>query len=243
VSFIEHPIEWDDAKVSRLWNYYSRRPPYSDNYFSKLFGEQILKRSGLPLAEPIEVLDFGCGPGHLWEHMMRLGARWSYTGLDFSPDSVASVLHKAHGHPQFKDVQQVTCLPAKLPDDHFDAALLVEVVEHLEDEHLDGTLDEVARVLKRGGLVVITTPNEEDLAKATRFCPECGAIYHEWQHVRSWSVRSLATRLQQHRLTLRFARTLDFRAKTALGQFLWMVWRVLKKNPTPPHMLAVFQKA
>lgn len=59
--FKEHEIEWGDRKVSRLWNYYSRTPPYSEIYFSKLFGHHILRQSGLPLRESLVVLDFGCG--------------------------------------------------------------------------------------------------------------------------------------------------------------------------------------
>jgi hypothetical protein len=33
--FREHDIEWDHEKVSRLWNYYSRTPPYSNVIFLK----------------------------------------------------------------------------------------------------------------------------------------------------------------------------------------------------------------
>jgi len=36
--FSEHPIVWDDEKVRRLWDYYSRTPPYRDMYFARLFG-------------------------------------------------------------------------------------------------------------------------------------------------------------------------------------------------------------
>ena len=34
----EHRIVWDDAKVSRLWNYYSRHRPFCDEYFGKVYG-------------------------------------------------------------------------------------------------------------------------------------------------------------------------------------------------------------
>lgn len=243
MTYREHPIEWDDTKVSRLWDYYSRTPPYSEVYFSKVFGDRILKRSQLPLHEPIAVLDFGCGPGFIWEHIVRLGARWSYSALDFSPDSVKKVTNKGQGHPQFKGAQHVTSLPADLPDLSFDAVLLFEVVEHLKDEYLDQTLAETARVLKRGGVAVVTTPNQEDLSKSTKFCPECGAIYHEWQHVRSWSVPSLAERLASHGLHLRMAHTLDFAAQGGVRQLTNLVRRLLKRPSGRPHMIAVFQKS
>src|SRR5262245_38233477 len=130
MEFVEHPIEWDDTKVSRLWDYYSRTPPYSEMYFSKVLGDRILRRSGLPLDLPLEVLDFGCGPGFLWDHMVALGARWFYTAIDFSAESVATVRKKGEGHARFRGAHHVSRLPSNLPADHFDAVLLIEVVEH-----------------------------------------------------------------------------------------------------------------
>ena len=60
--FKEHEIEWDDKKNSNLWNYYSNTPPYCDNYFAKVFGKYILKKTGLPLKRNLSILDFGCSP-------------------------------------------------------------------------------------------------------------------------------------------------------------------------------------
>lgn len=242
MSFVEHPIDWDDAKISRLWNYYARTPPYCDLYFAKEFGEQILQRSRLPLAAAIEVLDFGCGPGFVWDHLVRLGARWFYSGVDFSTESIDRLLRKAHGHAQFRGAKTLTRLPLDMPGNRFDAVLMIEVIEHLNRVHFRATLTEVARVLKRGGVIVITTPNEEDLSKSTKFCPECGAIYHEWQHVYSWNVRDLVEQLEQYGFVLRFARTLDFAARGWFRRFARM-WRfVFGVRATRPHMIAVFQK-
>lgn len=245
--FREHEIEWDDQKVSRLWNYYSRTPPYSEIYFSKLFGRHLLLHSGLPLGESLNVLDFGCGPGFVWEHLQQIGGHWQYTALDFSPNSVELVIEKAKNNKNFKGAQHVSSLPADLPESHFDAVLLFEVAEHLNDVYLDGTLAEIARLLKHGGVVVISTPNEEDLSKSKKFCPECGAIFHEFQHIRSWSVISLMDRLKQHGFSLRMAKTLDFTAQgfTVQGIFSkikWIAKRLLKGDLGKPHMIAVFQK-
>jgi SAM-dependent methyltransferase len=245
--FREHEIEWDDKKVSRLWDYYSRTPPYSGIYFSQVCGHHVLRHSGLPLGEPLEVLDFGCGPGFIWDHLNRLGAHWQYTALDFSSDSIAKVIEKANGRENFKGAQHVSSLPADLPDAHFDVVLLFEVVEHLNDASLDGTLAEVARLLKRGGVVVITTPNEEDLSNSQKLCPECGAIFHQWQHVRSWSVGSLSARMKQNGFSSRMARTLDFTTQDFTGRGVLrkirrIARRLLEGDPGTPHMIAVFQK-
>jgi 2-polyprenyl-3-methyl-5-hydroxy-6-metoxy-1,4-benzoquinol methylase len=238
----EHLIDWDAQKVSRLWDYYSRTPPYSDVYFSERFGDQLLRRSGLPLEQPLEVLDFGCGPGFIWEHMLRLGARWRYTALDFSRDSVAKAHERGSSHAQFAGAHHVTQLPTELAASNFDALLLFEVVEHLTDHHLEATLREAVRVLRPGGVVVVSTPNEEDLAASTRFCPECGAVFHEWQHVRSWTAASLTTRMAKHGLVRRMVQTLDFRANSLRSKTVKLGRRLLQGRRPEPHMLAVFQR-
>lgn len=245
--FVEHEIKWDDDKVSRLWDYYSRTPPYSEIYFSKLFGHHILRQSGLPLKTSLEVLDFGCGPGFIWDHLQGIGSNWQYTALDFSPNSVKRLKEKASGNKKFRGAQHVRSLPTDLPALQFDVILLFEVVEHLNDDYLSDTLAEVARLLKKGGVVVISTPNEEDISKSRKFCPECGAIFHEYQHVRNWSVDTLTTCLKSYGFDLRMAKTLDFTTQdfTAMGlfrKFKRIAHRLLKGNLTVPHMVAVFQK-
>lgn len=245
--FMEHEIEWDGEKISRLWNYYSRTSPFSGIYFSKLFGREILKYCGLRLDEPLEVLDFGCGPGFIWDHLSRLGSRWQYTGLDFSSASVGEVVRKAAGSGCFKGAYHISSLPVDLPDAHFDVVLLFEVVEHLNDIHLNGALAEVARLLKRGGVVAITTPNAEDLSKSKKFCPECGAIFHEWQHVRSWNVESLSGYMSERGFGLRMVKTLDFTAERLsvrglLRKARGVMLSIINGAQSNPHMIAVFQK-
>ena len=248
MNFREHRIDWNDVTVSRLWNYYSRTAPQSGLYFSKLFGDDILRATRLPLGDALRVLDFGSGPGFLWDHLQRMGSRWTYTGLDFSSDSVDALRRKAEGHACFGSALAVTGLPAELPASQFDAALMIEVVEHLDDARLGASLDEVSRLLKPGGALVITTPNEEDLAQSTKFCPDCGAIFHEWQHVRSWSVRGLANSVCPHGFQLRFAQALDFAARarlrraSPLRRLLHLVRSRFGRPAAQPHLIAVFER-
>jgi 2-polyprenyl-3-methyl-5-hydroxy-6-metoxy-1,4-benzoquinol methylase len=246
-AFNEHQIRWSPEHVSRLWDYYSRTPPYSEVYFAKLYGQQILARSGLDLRQPYQVLDFGCGPGFVWEHLSELRSEWRYTGLDSSARSVAETIRKGGGKRLFIDAHQVTSLPSVLPGGAFDVALLIEVVEHLDDAHLQTSLSEVHRLLKPGGSVVVTTPNQEDLELSKRFCPECGAVFHEWQHVRSWSVPAFSSTMAAHGFALRRAETLDLGTPTfglrGLASLARTLLRAARGEPRHlPHMVAVFDK-
>ena len=246
--FEEHELEWDDRKVSNLWNYYSRTPPYCNVYFAKIFGKYILKKTDLPLNQNLTILDFGCGPGYLWDHLCYLKAHWNYTGIDFSKNSIKILNKKGNGHTQFKTANLIQSFPVNICDASFDIVLLVEVCEHLNDKYLKDVLLETYRLLKPGGMVVISVPNKEELELLKRFCPECGAIFHQWQHVRSWNSESITEYLRHYEFSLSKIKTLDlgaqgltFKAVLRKAQVLIKKY-ILGRNYTAPHLLAVFQK-
>ena len=76
-------------------------------------------------------------------------------------------------------------------DSHFDAVVMSEVLEHLDDEVLEATLDEVHRVLQVGGTFIGTVPARENLAESLVVCPDCGLQFHRWGHKRSFDVERL----------------------------------------------------
>ncbi|MCS6997629.1 MAG: methyltransferase domain-containing protein [Casimicrobiaceae bacterium] len=239
--FTEHPIQWNETTVARLWNWYSRTSPFRDLYFAKRFGDLILRRSGLAPSAPLRILDFGCGPGFLWDHFKHVGVRWHYVGADFSADSIAQLESKARGAHGFAGAYRVERLPLPLPTASFDAAFLVEVVEHLDDAQLAPILGEMHRLLKPGGRLVISTPNSEDLSQSMRLCPECGAIFHEWQHVRSWEAESLSEYMRRFGFRPVRVRPEDFFARGAHRMAFNALRRALR-GTSKPHLLGIFAR-
>jgi SAM-dependent methyltransferase len=240
--FQEHKILWDDEKVTRLWDHYSRTPPYSGIYFSRLHGAEILRHSGLAGSSSAEVLDFGCGTGYMWDHIVQNAPGWRYTGLDFSPASVQALQSRAGGHPKFARAVHTSSLPSPFGDDFFDIVILVEVVEHLADGHLDATFREALRVLKPGGVLLITTPDSEDLTSSTKFCPDCGCVFHEWQHVRSWTSASLTETLQGYGFELERSKSAVFGSR--FHKFAVAARRLLSRGVGrgPRTLIALYRK-
>lgn len=106
------------------------------------------------------VLDLGCGGGFMAEALARRGA--VVTGIDPAGGAIAIATH--HAALQELPIRYLVAagetLP--LPDRSMDCVVCVDVLEHVQD--LGAVLDEVARVLRPGGLFLFDTINRTRLA-------------------------------------------------------------------------------
>lgn len=93
------------------------------------------------------ILDLGCGKGRFARVLTARGAR--VVGLDVSPAMLAAA--RASG------LDCVLGSARRLPfaSGSFDAAIAVEVFEHLEPRAIDDACDELRRVLRPGGSFVL----------------------------------------------------------------------------------------
>ena len=97
----------------------------------------------------MSVLDIGCGTGCMLEELSRQG--YSPAGLDLRPEGLRSTHAKL---PRVLLLQgEAACLP--LAAASFEAVLLLDVMEHVDDRSL---LQELDRVLKPGGIAIMTVP-------------------------------------------------------------------------------------
>jgi SAM-dependent methyltransferase len=96
-----------------------------------------------------EVLDAGAGQGTLSAKLAALG--FEVTSSDASRTTVAVLREHAPG-PVIE--ANVTSLPFE--SQSFDAAVLGEVLEHVEDDR--GALEEIARVLRPRGVLALSVP-------------------------------------------------------------------------------------
>lgn len=97
-------------------------------------------------------LDYGCGRGRFME-LVRDRCTECH-GVEVDPDEVRRA---AELNPD-ADVRTIG-LDGKTdyPDEHFDTIAILEVIEHVPDER--ATLAELARLLKPGGKLLLTTPH------------------------------------------------------------------------------------
>jgi 2-polyprenyl-6-hydroxyphenyl methylase / 3-demethylubiquinone-9 3-methyltransferase len=106
------------------------------------------------------VLDLGCGGGFMSEALARRGA--TVIGVDPSEAAISAAKIHADAEGLKIDYKVGTGEAIPLADHSADCVVCVDVLEHVAD--LDRVLDEVARVLKPGGVFLFDTINRTPLA-------------------------------------------------------------------------------
>jgi 2-polyprenyl-3-methyl-5-hydroxy-6-metoxy-1,4-benzoquinol methylase len=191
--------------VTRFWDFERTRP---ENFFSFQVGAVIARKFRKILPKNANIVDYGAGRGFLVEDMLANGMHCG--AVEFGNEAVTELNQKFQGRPLFLGAQTHDALARWR--EKFEGAFLIEVVEHLYDSELAAALSAVRELLKPGGILIVTTPNEEDRSKHFICSPESGLLFHSFQHVRSWSAVSLRALLEGHGFSCIEAATTDFGA-------------------------------
>ena len=101
---------------------------------------------------PAVVLDVGCGDGSALATAAAQNPAHHFAGLDWSADAVRQA--RARGLTAVRGTIE-TRLP--VADSKADVVIMSELIEHLVDP--DGALEQVRRVLRPGGHLLLSTPN------------------------------------------------------------------------------------
>lgn len=198
--FNPHSIEWSNELTQRLWDYYSTSDAHRSTYFGETAGKhfvRVLRRNGV-LRGRRNIVDISCGTGAIIEALLAVTPEGcKVMGFDLSELSVERTNTRNKNSRNFSGAFLGAGYPMSIDNASVDLLILTEVVEHLDDSALQLLLLDCRRVLAPGGVLVLTTPNEEDLSRGHVLCPECGCTFHRWQHCRSWSKASLSGALLQ----------------------------------------------
>ncbi len=149
----------------------------------------------MPFAVDRAVLDAGCGSGYGAE-LLAAVAR-AVVAVDHDADAIAQCRDKyAYRRNLSFEVQDVANLA--LASDSFDLTVSFEVYEHLESAQSDQFLHHLSRTCRRGGSVLLSTPNR---LVETPFMKSAGKSYS--YHVNSVSPGEFKARLKRHFRTVR----------------------------------------
>jgi SAM-dependent methyltransferase len=221
-------LEWTPEHVQRYWDWFSTNPDLTNTYFSQQSGDDVLAQAARVISLRGLLADLGCGPGHLLDKALDRGL--SATGCDSSAHSLGVAEKRLAGRPGFQGVQRTLGGRVPFADGSADLVTVIETVEHVPDPVLGALLAEAFRVTRPGGHVIVTTPNDEALGASKVMCPDCGCVFHQFQHVRTFTAASLAGHLEAAGFRTVHCRALTFSAfPPVFRQMHRLVFRLLKR--------------
>lgn len=142
------------------------------------------------------IADIGCGNGLITN---MIGQNYKVTAIDRSASALSYV-----------ETEKIQASADGIPfaDKSFDLVFSSEMLEHLEDDMLKGTISEMKRLSKK--YIFITVPNEENPAKLSIKCTECNYIFNRPNHLRSFKLDSFKKLFPEYKII----RSLAFGKKT-----------------------------
>jgi SAM-dependent methyltransferase len=179
------------------------REPFFNNIIKKYF----------PVERNVRILEIGCGHGSFGYFIQKLGYK-NYIGIDGSKSQVEAAKRLGIKNIILGDLTEYLRI---LDNSSLDLLLAIDVIEHFKKEELSDLIDEINRVLKKGGTFITHQPNAES--------PFEGSIrYGDFTHELSFTKASIS----QIFLSSKFSQVVSYEdkplahgVKSSIRLFFW----------------------
>ncbi|MET0262434.1 MAG: methyltransferase domain-containing protein [Rariglobus sp.] len=174
-------FSYDSGERQTATTFDQIRRDHSNRY---LLATHILKNHFAKASAPLRGLDLFCGNGYgAWLASTELNAH--VLGIDGSADAIAV----ANEHfSTSRTIFTAKCFPFDLPAGEYDFITCFESIEHVADP--DALFSALARSLKPGGVLFVSTPNEATMPLALN----AQWFRHHVRHFREQELVNLARR-------------------------------------------------
>lgn len=172
----------DDGKIPVPFDYadyYTGRDISTPTFVAKRLDEIVATFESY--RQNNRLLDVGCGSGSILEAAQR--NKWDAEGVEVSDSAIEYV--RANGFKVFHGLLQ----EANYPENYFDVVTAVELFEHLPAPI--EVIEEVARILRPGGVFWATTPHGK--GASARLLGTNWSTISPPEHIQLFSVKGLRT--------------------------------------------------
>lgn len=178
-----------------------------------------LVRSSIPADRTIRILDIGCGYGALL-HFLKEAGYINLFGVDRSPEQV--VLAHEMGLDFVHEGNLAETFLGE-PNGTYDVVVAFDVLEHLTCEEALRLGDELFRIIRPGGRLILHLPNAEGIFSSRILY---GDMTHERAYTRS-SVTQLMSACGFSRVTITEDRPVLHSLRSAIRLLMWKALRSL----------------
>lgn len=158
----------------------------------------------------LDILDIACGEGRV---ARLFDDCRTFVGVDLAEVPVRTCRRRFAGRPECQfAVMDAEALA--LPDARFDVVTMVDASEHIAD--IDAALAEVARVIRPGGLFIVTSQNKDSLHLIVNRKLGYPEFLTNNQHFREFNVAELTAAIGAH----------GFAVERSAGVVLYPYWEI-----------------
>src|SRR5215469_3255141 len=168
---------WDLEAQRKFWNEWDAR--YLQD---STIGDQALRRGEAAISllkscslERPHIVEFGCGNGWLAEKLVEFGP---VTGVDIAESAIAEARRRVPGGTFYAG----DALSLDLADEIFDVVVTLEMLSHVPSQ--PGFVQLMARVLKKGGYLILTTQNRTVYMRRRGISPPAEGQFRRWVTMR-----------------------------------------------------------
>jgi len=201
---------------------YTSSYDYKINNIKYLYYKKITPITNKKLKKQSKVLDVGCAFGNLLELLDK--ENFKTFGIDISEYAVDKAKKNTKANILIGDINK----GLSYKDDFFDAVFAFDIIEHLISPFL--FLQEINRILKKGGLLFLYTPNIDSIFE--KILKKKWFGYIDKSHLLLFNRKSLKYLLDKTNFSIIKNETISFILpstlrsifkKTDLGGSIWMV--------------------
>lgn len=141
-----------------------------------------------------KILDVGCGEGITLEKLVKRFPDRQVIGIDYAPGNI-KVCQSLNLPAEVGNVYDL-----KFKDQSIDCCLFMEVIEHLEEPLR--ALQEIYRILRPGGLLLLVFPNDFPFKLARLVCLRFKEAFTPSGHVKQWTPQEIKQVLSEQRFSI-----------------------------------------